>query len=184
MLINTYWPWGTGVRCSFRLFCELLGVFSENPKKFASFSYIWSYLFWFGRTRQGFITSLEIALESTGASVFLANQNTPCRTFVPVNWACSANLRSYCKFSSHFTEVSPTAQGEISPIRANSFQTWNRNGFSFKIRTHGSHLSLFSSERAQNNGRSPDNDRPKMPLDWSLFYLTGHFDRPHLYAFR
>ena len=22
------------------------------------------------------------------------------------------------------------------------------------------------------------------PLDWSLFYLTGHFDRPHLYAFR
>ena len=38
--------------------------------------------------------------------------------------------------------------------------------------------------RAQNNGRSPDNDRPKMPLDWSLFYLTGHFDRPHLYTFR
>ena len=38
--------------------------------------------------------------------------------------------------------------------------------------------------RAQNNGRSPDNDRPKMPLDWSHFYLTGHFDRPHLYAFR
>ena len=38
--------------------------------------------------------------------------------------------------------------------------------------------------RTQNNGRSPDNDRPKMPLDWSLFYLTGHFDRPHLYAFR
>ena len=43
------------------------------------------------------------------------------------------------------------------------------------------YLSFF---RAQNNGRSPDNDRPKMPLDWSLFYLTGHFDRPHLYAFR
>ena len=38
--------------------------------------------------------------------------------------------------------------------------------------------------RAQNNGRSPDNDRPKMPLDRSLFYLTGQFDRPHLYAFR
>ena len=38
--------------------------------------------------------------------------------------------------------------------------------------------------RAQNNGRSPDDHRPKMPLDWSLFYLTGHFDRPHLYAFR
>ena len=42
----------------------------------------------------------------------------------------------------------------------------------------------FVCHRAQNNGRSPDNDRPKMPLDWSLFYLTGHFDRPHLYAFR
>ena len=38
--------------------------------------------------------------------------------------------------------------------------------------------------RAQNNGRSPDNGRPKMPLDWSLFYLNGHFDRPQLYAFR
>jgi hypothetical protein len=27
--------------------------------------------------------------------------------------------------------------------------------------------------RAQNNGRSTDNDRPKMPLDRSLYYLTG-----------
>ena len=32
-----------------------------------------------------------------------------------------------------------------------------------------------------NNGRSTDNDRPKMPLERSLFYLTGHFD--HFHAF-
>ena len=29
--------------------------------------------------------------------------------------------------------------------------------------------------RAQNNGRSPDNDQAKMPLDRSVFYLTGQF---------
>jgi hypothetical protein len=23
-----------------------------------------------------------------------------------------------------------------------------------------------------------------MPLDWSLFYLTGHFDQPHFHAFQ
>ena len=45
-------------------------------------------------------------------------------------------------------------------------------------------IYCFHATRAQNNGRSPDNDRPKMPLDWSLFYLTGRFNRPHLYAFR
>jgi hypothetical protein len=41
------------------------------------------------------------------------------------------------------------------------------------------YIYRFSIEevRAQNNGRSTDNDWPKMPLDRSLFYLTGHFDR-------
>ena len=43
------------------------------------------------------------------------------------------------------------------------------------------HKSTFPYTRAQNNGRSTDNDRPKMPLDRSLFYLTGHFDRPHFH---
>ena len=33
----------------------------------------------------------------------------------------------------------------------------------------------FIHFRAQNNGRSTDNERPKMPFDPSLFYLTGHF---------
>jgi hypothetical protein len=37
--------------------------------------------------------------------------------------------------------------------------------------------------RAQYNGRSTDNDRPKLPLDRSLFHLTGHFDRPHFHTF-
>jgi hypothetical protein len=44
-------------------------------------------------------------------------------------------------------------------------------------------LLLVNWCRAQNNGRSTDNDRPKM-LDRSLFYLTGHFDRPHFHAFQ
>jgi hypothetical protein len=43
---------------------------------------------------------------------------------------------------------------------------------------------LVNACRTQNNGRSTDNDRPKMPLDWSLFYLTGHFDQPHFHAFQ
>jgi hypothetical protein len=29
-----------------------------------------------------------------------------------------------------------------------------------------------------------DNDWPKMPLDLSLFYLTGPFDQPHFHAFQ
>ena len=38
--------------------------------------------------------------------------------------------------------------------------------------------------RAQNNDRSTENDGPKIPRDRSLFYLTGHFDRPHYHAFQ
>ena len=39
-----------------------------------------------------------------------ANQNAPCRTFVQINRTNLANLRSYGKFSSHFTETPPTSR--------------------------------------------------------------------------
>ena len=45
-------------------------------------------------------------------------------------------------------------------------------------------ILICLTPRAQNNGRSTDNERPKMPLDRSLFYLTGHFDRPHFHGFQ
>jgi hypothetical protein len=35
--------------------------------------------------------------------------------------------------------------------------------------------------RAQNNGRSTDNDRPKMPLDRSLFHLTAVILTSHIF---
>ena len=50
-----------------------------------------------------------------------------------------------------------------------------RNGKGWMIMLH------FIRIRAQNNGRSTENDRPKMLVDRSHFYLTGHFDRPHFY---
>ena len=40
---------------------------------------------------------------------------------------------------------------------------------------------IMNGLRAQNNGRSTDNVQPKMPLDGSLFYLTDHFDRGHIF---
>jgi hypothetical protein len=46
------------------------------------------------------------------------------------------------------------------------------------------HILTNTIFKAQNNGRSTDINRQKMPLDRSLFYLTGHFDRPHCHAFQ
>ena len=50
--------------------------------------------------------------------------------------------------------------------------------YKIESRLREQEMQLEKQHRAQNSGRSPDNDRPRMPLDLSLLYLTGHFDRP------
>ena len=55
-------------------------------------------------------------LESTRASAFQQNRtHAPCRTFVPVNRSSSReNLRTYGKFSSHFTEIPPSSRWDLT----------------------------------------------------------------------
>ncbi|XP_028408480.1 uncharacterized protein LOC114531038 isoform X1 [Dendronephthya gigantea] len=50
------------------------------------------------------------------------------------------------------------------------------------LKLHSSSFNVIP--RAQNNGRSTDNDRPRMLVDRSLSYYAGHFDRPSFHVFR
>ena len=51
------------------------------------------------------------------------------------------------------------------------------------LRLAGNEDCLFTMDciiRGQNNGQSTVGDRPKVPVDQSLFNLARHFDRPHM----